>query len=195
MFRVINIAKALVRKVIKQSSGTRSVPDSAHELDHGVRAANLSDMPEVVSMVKKSGALHQDWDSAKFGVIDDFAAQYGEWLSELSGDPSSIFLVAVMNRHVVGYLVGTVDQAIPLYRVREYGYVRDVWVENEYRGAGMGRKLVDAALERFIALGVEQVRLETATANGSARSFFAGCGFRPCATEMLLEQPIVRSKG
>ena len=149
-------------------------------------------MAAVISMVKKSCALHQEWDLAKFGVVNDFAAKYGNWLSGLTSDPRSIFLVAVMNRRVVGYLVGTVDQAIPIYRVGEFGYIRDLWVEEEYRGAGRGRKLVDAGLEQFRALGVEQVRLETAAANASARTFFAACGFRPCATEMLIERPILR---
>lgn len=139
-------------------------------------------------MAGKSLTLHQEWDLAKFGVVSDYATRYGHWLSGLTEDPASIFLVAVMDSRVIGYLVGTVDQAVPIYRVAQYGYIRDLWVEEEYRGAGIGQKLVHAALERFMALGVEQVRLETATANASARAFFATCGFRPSATEMLIER-------
>ena len=191
---MLHVVSALLSKVIKRSFSRHDAPDHAPILDHGVRAATLSDMPAILSMVAKSCALHQKWDSAKFGVVDDFATKYGSWLSTLTGDPHGVFLVAVADRRVVGYLVGTVDEAVPIYQVRQFGYIRDVWVEEGHRTAGMGRKLVDAALKRFGALRIQQVRLETAAANVSARSFFAACGFRPCATEMLIEQPIARPK-
>jgi ribosomal protein S18 acetylase RimI-like enzyme len=62
-------------------------------------------------------------------------------------------------------------------------------VEEDYRHEGIGRQLTAVAVERFAALGIEQIRLDTAAANDAARSLFAACGFRPSATEMLLELP------
>ena len=43
------------------------------------------------------------------------------------------------------------------------------------------------AVERFRAIGVTQIRLDTAAANEAARKLFASCGFRTSVVEMLRE--------
>ena len=43
------------------------------------------------------------------------------------------------------------------------------------------------AVEKFRDMGVEQIRLDTAAANESARTLFAACGFRISTLEMLCE--------
>ena len=47
--------------------------------------------------------------------------------------------------------------------------------------------MVMLAVERFAALGVSQVRLETAAANDAARALFAKCGFRVSTIDMIME--------
>ncbi len=64
-----------------------------------------------------------------------------------------------------------------------------MWVEPTYRNEGIARQMVMLAIERFRAIGVEQIRLDTAAPNEVARGLFAACGFRPSVQEMLLEIP------
>jgi ribosomal protein S18 acetylase RimI-like enzyme len=45
------------------------------------------------------------------------------------------------------------------------------------------------AIEAFRAIGVTQIRLDTAANNDAARQLFEACGFRPSVTEMLREIP------
>lgn len=151
-----------------------------------IRAANRADVPAVLPMVQKTSALHQQWDPAKFELVDDFIRRYRRWLIKLIDDPRSIFLVAEKDDHLIAFLVAFVDRPVPLYRLAEFGYIRDMWVENDYRRIGVGRKMIHAAIEQFTAMGIRQVRLATAAANEPARAFFAACGFRPSATEMLI---------
>ena len=85
---------------------------------------------------------------------------------------------------------GHVHRAAPAGKVRllrEYGFVHDVWVEEPYRNEGLARQMVTLAVERFRAIGVEQVRLDVLVENAPARSLFEACGFRPAVIEMLLE--------
>jgi ribosomal protein S18 acetylase RimI-like enzyme len=138
-------------------------------------------------MIGKITALHRAWDPAKFGFIDDIVPKYGDWLKERAKDPQSVFLVALERDRLVAFLIATIEQAAPIYRPSEYGLIRDLWVEQGHRRAGLGRSMTQAAIARFAELGVKQVRLEIAAANEPARRFFASCGFRPSATEMLLE--------
>jgi ribosomal protein S18 acetylase RimI-like enzyme len=88
---------------------------------------------------------------------------------------------------LVGFLIGTVEREIPIYRLEEYGFIHDLWVEPDYRNEGLARQLVTLATERFRAIGVKQVRLDVLVTNVPARGLFEACGFRPSVTEMLIE--------
>ena len=157
------------------------------------RPATVDDVPGVLPMVTQIAALHERWDPAKYGFIENPAERYRKWLTNRATDPRAVFLVAEREAtgdqpaKLAGFLIGTVEQEIPVYRVKEYGFIHDVWVEEEYRHEGVGRQLVTLALERFGQIGVPQVRLDTAAINEAARALFARCGFRISIIEMLSE--------
>lgn len=158
------------------------------------RDATKDDVPAILPMLRAQYALHSGWDRAKFGVKAGFEAGYGRWLEQRAGDVRSVFLVAVVDDRgagtggrVVGFLIGTVEEELPLYEVREFGFVHDLWVDEGYRNEGVGRQLVTLAVEKFRAMGVTQVRCETAEANDAARGLFERCGFRPSVRVMVLD--------
>ena len=118
---------------------------------------------------------------------------YRRWLSARATDANSVFLVADHERlmadvpFLVGFLVGTIEREIPIYRLEEFGFIHDVFVEEDYRNEGVGRQMTMLAIEKFRELGVKQIRLDTAAPNEPARALFAACGFRVSVMEMLLE--------
>jgi ribosomal protein S18 acetylase RimI-like enzyme len=152
-----------------------------------IRPATIADVPNVLPMVKKICALHEQWDSAKYGFIPDVETRYGSWLPNRVDDPQSVFLVAEREGRLVAFLVATVVQSPPIYRVTDFGFIHDLWVEPEYRNEGIARQMTMLAVEKFTAMGVKQVRLDTADVNDAARSLFEKCGFRASSTEMLIE--------
>jgi ribosomal protein S18 acetylase RimI-like enzyme len=88
---------------------------------------------------------------------------------------------------IVGFAVATTEASIPIYRVEQFGFLHDLWVEQEYRHEGVARQMMMLVIERFKQMGVRQVRLETAAANEAARALFGSCGFRVATIEMMLE--------
>jgi ribosomal protein S18 acetylase RimI-like enzyme len=152
-----------------------------------IRSALPGDVPQVLPMVAKICALHEKWDPAKYGFLENPASRYERWLTTRADDPRSFFLVADRKPGLAGFLIGMAEMEIPIYRLKEFGFIHDLWVEEEYRHEGIARQMVMLAVERFRAMGVRQVRLDTAAANDPARSLFKSCGFRPSSTEMLLE--------
>ena len=89
--------------------------------------------------------------------------------------------------YLVAFLIGQVESEIPIYRLDRFGFIHDLWVEENYRNEGIARQMVTLAIERFTEIGVAQIRLDTAAKNEVARKLVASCGFRPSTTEMLLE--------
>ena len=154
-----------------------------------IRPATAPDVPAVVKMVRKLCELHQSWDPARYAFREDVERMYQSWLTDRTTDPRAVFLVAErQERGPVAFLIGGVEREIRIYKLQEYGFIHDLWVEEDYRNEGLGRQLVMRAIERFRELGVPQVRLDTAAANDAARKLFASCGFRLSVMEMLWEQ-------
>jgi ribosomal protein S18 acetylase RimI-like enzyme len=160
-----------------------------------IRPATPADVPAVLPMVAQVAATHERWNPAKYGYRPNPAEMYRDWLAQRATDRRSVFLVAERDAmlkdvpFLVGFLVGTVEREIPIYRLHEYGFIHDMWMDPAYRNEGIGRQMVTLAIERFREIGVKQIRLDTAAPNDVARSLFTSCGFRPSAVEMLLEIP------
>ncbi len=179
-----------------------------------VRPATPADVPAILPMVRQLCDLHEARDPARFRVLPDVLDRYAKWLPERAADPRSVLLVAEVPPdtgttaagtvgaagtgsaaeasgvpRVSGFLVGTIEPEVPIFWIPECGMIHDVWVEPAARRSGLARALVEAAIARYTALGVKQVRLHTAAFNDPARAVFATCGFRPCVVEMLRTLP------
>jgi ribosomal protein S18 acetylase RimI-like enzyme len=154
-----------------------------------IRPARAEDVPAVLPMVEKLCKLHESWDPAKYSFLPNIPQMYDLWLRERAGHRRTVFLVAetAQPERIVGFVIGTVEREIPIYRLKEYGFLHDLWVEPEYRHEGVARQMVMLAVEKFKEIGVEQVRLDTAAKNEAARRLFEACGFRESVREMLIE--------
>lgn len=158
-----------------------------------VRPAKATDVPSVLPMVTAMCHWHESLDRSRYGLLPEPARSYEHWLERRATDPRSVFLVAEGEKAVdepralAGYLVATVEPEIPIYRVEEYGFIHDLWIEPEHRLAGLGRELIREAVKRFRQIGVAQIRLDVVVGNGLARQLFESCGFRPATIQMLMD--------
>ena len=153
-----------------------------------IRPATPGDVTAVLPMVRKLADLHREWDPDKYSFLDEVERMYDGWLRKRATDARSVFLVADREgRGPVAFLIGTAEREIPIYKLTEFGFVHDLWVEPEYRNEGIARQLVMQAIEAFTVMGMRQIRLDTAAKNDVARKLFERCGFRPSVTEMLIE--------
>ncbi len=159
-----------------------------------IRAATPADVAAVLPMVAKICALHEAWDAAKYSFLPNPAQRYERWLMQQAVSDRSVFLVgdressdADHPQALTAFLVATIETEIPIYRLKEYGFIHDLWVEPEYRQMGLGRQLVERTMQTFATKGIQQIRLDTAIANDAAKRLFQSCGFRPSTIEWLTE--------
>ncbi|BCL34984.1 GNAT family N-acetyltransferase [Nostoc sp. MS1] len=151
-----------------------------------IRPATPTDVPAVLPMVAKICALHESWDVDKYGFLPYPEKRYEKWLTRLTNQERSVFLVADNQGQLVAFIVATVEQEIPIYRTKEFAFIHDLWVEPEYRKQGIAKQIVQQTIQRLRQIGVEQIRLDTAAANEAARKLFTSCGFRLSTMEMLM---------
>jgi ribosomal protein S18 acetylase RimI-like enzyme len=152
-----------------------------------IRPATAEDVPGVLPLVAKLAALHEAWDPQRYDYKPGVEKMYDRWLRSRAGDARAVFLVAEREQRIVAFLIATMVETIPIYRLEQTGYFHDMWVEPEYRNEGIARQMTMLAIEAFGKMGVTQIRLETATANEPARKLFQSCGFRVSSIEMLGE--------
>lgn len=70
------------------------------------------------------------------------------------------------------------------------------FVKPDFRGRGIGRKLIEAVLAKARALGYDKMRLTTATTMNEARSLYRAFGFTEIDpyTDVLYRNPIFMEK-
>jgi len=93
--------------------------------------------------------------------------------------------VAVADGAVVGFVcVWARVPPEPDEPAEPYAFVSDVFVKPAHRGNGIGRALVDAAVDYARDRGVSIVKLDVLLANGAARRLYERAGFATRLVEM-----------
>lgn len=86
-------------------------------------------------------------------------------------DPGGV-LVAEVDGEVVGYITTTVDEESGI------GRIPNLAVDGNCQGKGIGKALINAALDRFETEGMEYAKIETLATNDAGGSLYPKAGFR-----------------
>jgi len=87
-------------------------------------------------------------------------------------------LVAVEGGSILGFVMFTVETGEYEQDVRR-GLVRNIYVAEPHRGAGVGSQLLEAAESRLADRGVDVVSLDVMATNDAARRFYRRHGYTP----------------
>jgi RimJ/RimL family protein N-acetyltransferase len=156
-----------------------------------VRRARKADLPALAQMGAKLARAHHAWDPERFFAPEEPLEEgYAWWLGKELENRRAVILAAVAGRgRVVGYAYGRIEP-------RDWNSLRDrcgvgvdLWVEPEARGAGLGRRLVEALVAALGELGAPRVVIGVAEQNRAAQRAFARMGFRRTVVELTRELP------
>jgi GNAT superfamily N-acetyltransferase len=112
--------------------------------------------------------------------VDDVAVTAEHFRRDAGGE-WDVMLGAFAGDSLVGIAGCHRERAI---KQRHVAYVWGVYVAPERRGTGVGRRLVEAAIERARTWsGLEALWLDVTTTNRGARALYASCGFVTAATK------------
>jgi ribosomal protein S18 acetylase RimI-like enzyme len=159
-----------------------------------IRSAQPADIPNLFHLIEKVSDFHKSLDVDRYNFLPNQGQLYEKWLHNLLLDSRQLCLVAETNSsesqastELIAYLIATVESEIPIYHLKEYGYIHDLWVEEAYRRQGIARQMVMKTVEHFQHLGVQQIRLNSLVNNDAAFKLYASCGFRASTFEMLVQ--------
>ena len=116
----------------------------------------------------KLGAWNdQDWRVRKVAqIVDDCGANpEGVFVAELAGE-------------VVGYITTRVDA------ITQKGRIPNLAVSEKARGAGLGRRLVEHAIDYLRFKGMKIAQIETMATNPVGQHLYPSCGFEEIARQV-----------
>jgi ribosomal protein S18 acetylase RimI-like enzyme len=134
--------------------------------------------------------IHHRFDEHRFMAPgDDPEPGYADFLRAQMDNPDMLVLVAERpvpghEAAVVGYVYAGIEpESFKELRARA-GYIHDLLVAEDARGAGVGPRLIEAAVDWLRDQGMPRVLLWTAAPNEQARRLFEAHGFRATMIEM-----------
>ena len=175
-----------------------------------IRRAEPRDLEALGRLGASLMRTHYAFDERRFmSPGDDPETGYARFLAQQLDQPSSIVLVAersvmpqerrapvhgrppalagVPPGEVMGYVFASIEAQSWKELRDEAGFVHDLMIADEAREAGVGKQLLDAAIEWLREQGMPRVVLWTAAPNDVARRLFERRGFRPTMIEMTIE--------
>ena len=155
-----------------------------------VRRAEPRDIPALGRLGAALMRMHHAFDTRRFlAPGDDPEGGYAWFLGSQMESDRTLILVAERPGHpdIVGYVYAGVEPHSWKELRDEAGFIHDLFVTDDARGAGAGTHLLDHAVAWLRAQGMPRVLLWTAAPNTQARRLFEARGFKPSMIEMTRE--------
>ena len=154
------------------------------------RRATPEELPAVVELCMLVEEQHEQYWPLRWQRREGLHEGYLGWLRRRLEEPKMFVGVAVDGTKtadgVVGMILVTINEEIPIYTYREYALIQDMAVRPEYRRQGIAQRLLAEAAAWAKGHGLNQLRRLVADQNPDARKAFAKAGFRPTYQEMVL---------
>lgn len=150
-----------------------------------IRLAKREDADAIARMWEDLVRYHQMIDEALPAATHNGGAMYAKRLTDRLDDTHTRVLVAEIDGQVIGYVLGVIVDLVPEIFVQEYsGFLADIYVEEAYRGKGVGRALVDALRDWFRQRSVRYFEWNVAARNAAGRAFWNAMGGRDMMIRM-----------
>lgn len=122
----------------------------------------------------------RDW----FGYAEPSDAEMRASVERLLADPNTEFLLG--GRPATG--VCQLRYRYGVWKSAEDCCLEDLYLRDEARATGLGRALVEAAIERARARGCRRIELDVNTANAPARALYEAAGF--AGDSLFMRRPL-----
>ena len=110
------------------------------------------------------------------------------WYMDVLSNPKMPLIVAELNSTVVGVLLLKLNRSPddPIFTPRLYVTVEEVAVAERFRGQGIGRRLMDYALQWAIDQGADEIELDVWEKNEGAIALYEKLGYEVVRRKMRI---------
>jgi ribosomal protein S18 acetylase RimI-like enzyme len=152
-----------------------------------IRPATETDVNQIGILWKKLADYHQIRDARLPKPAQNGAILYAQRIESQLDDPYHHVLVAEAQGQIVGYVLGMIaDYMADVFLPESTGFLADIFVDEAYRGAGVGKKLVSTLGLWFKSRGIGTMEWYVASENPAAQAFWQAVGGKELIIRMRL---------
>src|SRR3989344_6882966 len=140
-----------------------------------IKKATSKDIIGIIEMIKQICNYHCNFDK----YYKPFA-EYNNLGKEVSGslkDKNTIVLLAKLDKKIIGYCVGGVENAPSYASKTKIGYIYTVIISDEHRRKGLGKKMLDELMEWFEGKKIKNIELDVDARNKLGVDFWKNNNF------------------
>jgi len=144
-----------------------------------IKKPKLEDLSEIIELWKKQYAFHYDLDS-KYYVSNSpsLTKKFRRYLKKAIVKSQPNILVAQVKEEIIGFITFSVDSDDYLdARIKKFGHIIELFVTEEYRQQGVGKKLSQATENYFSRAGIKYLIVQSSSFNKLAINFYRQIGF------------------
>jgi len=153
-----------------------------------IRTATVQDVPEILRLWKQLMDMHEALDQF-FALSEDGQTNFVKFLQGQISNQNAYVLVAQVGYELVGYSLAAKYEYPPVLTTRRYAEIHDLFVVDDHRGKGIGRRLIEETVNHFFQEGITRVEIRQAVSNTIAEAFWTRMGFVPYLKVRVLERP------
>lgn len=153
-----------------------------------IERASIVEMNWILILWQKFMQYLARKEPESFSLKDDYQQKYKETLPDLLVDPKTFVLLAKEGNTPIGYSFTSIRYPLPILEQKPFGQVSDLYVQEEYRGKGIGTAMVNHSTTWLRNKGVFELHLKTFVTNRKGISFWEKQGFSP--VEVRLRRPL-----
>ena len=129
-----------------------------------IRKAKLTDIKQVTNLCLAMQEYHVAFDEG-FTLTKNAREGIAWFLKRCVRSRTKLLIVAEDDGRITGYTLAMLSSRPPIFRRREFGFIEDVFVSEEYRHKGIAKLMLEAAYLWFRKRGVSEVVLTVHTKN------------------------------
>jgi ribosomal protein S18 acetylase RimI-like enzyme len=155
-----------------------------------IRKYSLSDKPYIVKLMEDFGDYLVNVDTMK---RQRRMPEYGKWFTKrmlsLVNENNGVIYVAENNSQIVGFIAGmmteqTEEELLECIPTKA-GRVIELFVEESFRGTGIGTGLMEKVEEYFRKNGCDVSRVEVFEPNVKAHAFYRNLGYHDRSIDLM----------
>lgn len=153
--------------------------------NYTIRNASCDDIEILVDYWRKLQILHQRENPTVWTMRDDAEQTVRKYFDEKLGSADFFTKIAFDSKgESIGFVMGEIQNNIPIVLPKKTGYITDVFVDEHLRGKGIARELLESIYEDFRKCGMTEVRLQVDDFNKGAIASYQKMGYEMIAHKM-----------
>jgi ribosomal protein S18 acetylase RimI-like enzyme len=151
-----------------------------------LKEAKLNDRGQLDTLFREELKFHKNLMPDIFKIPEHVVEE--TWLQSIIDNENSFLIVSECNEKIVGAVFYNIynNPEDKIYQKRKFGYIEELIVNEQFRGQGIGKKLLEYAIEDLRKKDIRDIELNVWDNNEVGHNFFKKLGFNTIQRRMKL---------